>query len=89
MAEAAEHIPNYNWSLDRAFRHLTHSVRLPDSEALYELEQLWVEVQKYVDGKPQGDPAYRYKDFRLSIRVVRGQRWVVLEGLEGSHSRCR
>src|SRR5262249_25167294 len=52
------------------------------------MEQLRVEVQKYIDGKPQGDPVYRYKDFRLVVRVVRGQRYVVLEGVVWD-SRCR
>jgi len=89
MAQAPEHLtPTYNWSLHEAFRHLIRSVRLSDSDALYEMEQLRVEVQKYVDGKPQGDPVYRYKDFRLVVRVVRGKRYVVLEGLVWD-SRCR
>ena len=89
MAQAVEqYTPTYNWSLDEAFRHLTRSVRLPDSDALYEMEQLRVEVQKYIDGKPRGDPLYRHKDFSLFIRVVRGHRWVVLEGLVWD-SRCR
>ena len=55
MAQAGEHLtPTYNWSLGEAFRYLTRAVRLPDSVALYEMEQLRVEVQKYIDGKPQG-----------------------------------
>ena len=87
MAQAAEHLtPTYNWSLDEAFRHLTRSVRLPDSDALYEMEQLRVEVQKYIDGKPQGHPYYLHKNFRLHVR---DHRWVIVEGLEGSDTRCR
>jgi hypothetical protein len=87
MAQAAyEHTPTYNWSLDEAFRYLTRSCRLSDRDALYEMEQLRVEVQKYVDGKPESDPLYRHKDFRLFIH---DRRWVVLEGLEGSDARCK
>jgi hypothetical protein len=87
MAEAAEQYrPICNWSLHEAFRHLTRSVRLSDSDALYEMEQLRVEVQKYIDGKPQGDPYYLHNNFRLHVR---DHRWVIVEGLEGSDSRCR
>jgi hypothetical protein len=87
MAEATEQYrPICNWSLDEAFRHLTRSVRLSDSEALYELEQLRVEVQKYIDGKPQGHPYYLHNNFRLHVC---DHRWVIVEGLQGSDSRCR
>lgn len=87
MAEAAKkHTPTYNWSLDEAFRHLIRSVRLSVSDALYEMEQLRVEVQKYIDAKPQGHPYYLHKNFRLHVR---DHRWVIVEGLEGSDSRCR
>ena len=87
MAQAAEHLtPTYNWSLHEAFRHLIRSVRLSDSDALYEMEQLRVEVQKYIDGKPQRDPHYLHNNFRLHVR---DHRWVIVEGLEGSDSRCR
>jgi len=89
MAEAVkQNTPTYNWTLDQEFHHLTVALGYPEKRALYEMEQLRAKVQKYVDGKPRGDPNYRYKDFSLSIRVVRGQRYVVLEGL-GWDSRCR
>jgi hypothetical protein len=50
------------------------------------MEQLRVEVQKYIDGKPQGHPYYLHKNFRLHVR---DHRWVIVEGLEGSDTRCR
>jgi hypothetical protein len=85
MAQAAEqHTPTYNWSLGEAFRYLTRAVRLPDSVALYEMEQLRVEVQKYVDGKPQGEPEYLYKNFKLR----RDRHGVVVEGIRWD-SRCK
>jgi len=83
--QAAEHLtPTYNWSLGEAFRHLTRAVRLPDHIALYEMEQLRVEVQKYVDGKPRGEPEYLFKSFRLR----RDRHGVVMEGIPWD-SRCK
>jgi hypothetical protein len=72
--QAAQHLtPTYNWSLDQAFRHLTRTDRLSDSDALYEMEQqLRVEVRN-----PQGEPEYLYKNFKLH----RDRHGVVLEGI--------
>ena len=61
MAEAVkQNTPTYNWTLDQAFHHLTVALGYPEKRALYEMEQLRAKVQKYVDGKPRGDPNYRY-----------------------------
>ena len=51
------------------------SVGLSDSDALYEMQQLRVEVQKYIDGKPQGDPEYLPPDKKH--KLVRDLGWVV------------